>query len=70
MQNQDVIDLAKLIANVSSDSKLAAHLSQKYGVVVTRQQIWQFKKSHGSTLATLLLSEFAEQLASIVTVDR
>lgn len=44
-------------AGVSNSNQLAEYLSEKYGVTITRQNVYQFKNSKSVTITSLLLRE-------------
>ena len=45
------------LANVDNDNQLALYLSDRYGCQVTRQQLFQFRRSTTNTVTHLLLME-------------
>ena len=57
LSNSDVLDHIIELTGVENDNQLAAYLTEKYGVRITRQQVAQFRRSERVTITHLLLRE-------------
>ena len=59
-KNSEILQKVLELSGCENNNQLAAYLSKKYGVNISRQQINQFKNSERLTLTHLLLREFSE----------
>ena len=59
-KNSEIIHKMLELTGRDNPNQLAIYLSNKYGVVITRQQINQFQSSERSTITHLLLREALE----------
>jgi predicted transcriptional regulator len=58
--NSEIIQKLLALTGCENPNQLAAYLTDKYGITITRQQINQFQKSERLTITHLLLREFSE----------
>ncbi len=59
-KNSDIIKKVLQLTGCENNNQLAAYLTQKYGINISRQQINQFQNSERLTITHLLLREFSE----------
>lgn len=59
-KNSEIIQKFLELTGCKNTNQLATYLTEKYGVVITRQQINQFQKAERVTITHLLLREALE----------
>ena len=63
LTNAQVLDrMIELLPEVENRNQLAAYLTEKYGVTISRQQVNQFQTTSAMTITHLLLREALEHI--------
>lgn len=60
-KNSEIIQKMLNMTGCDNQNQLAAYLTEKYNITITRQQVNQFQKSERSTITHLLLREALEK---------
>lgn len=59
--NEKAIKWLEGISGAKGHTQIAEYLNKKYDLSITRQQIYQFTKAEGSTIANVILRFAVEQ---------